>query len=187
MLENQSETNIATKARQIAISAFERAGVKRKYPIEKHLDEVVEDLEKVGFPVEVIAAAYLHDAPAYTDLSVNKIKELFGETIGNMVEEVFASAVMGEKNIQIRKQKQADLMGTASNEAKAIKIADQRSNILQGFNGTADKEATVEEKKAYLEGARVVALACHRNGNKFVQDTFNLFEETYNRLINELN
>lgn len=181
------QENIIMRARVEALQAFVKACVKRSYPIEKHLDEIADDLRKVGAEDFVIAAGYLHDAPAYTDLSVSKITEIFGSKIGNLVDEVYAAAVMDIKDdIELRKNLQAERMLNASNGAKAVKIADQRSNIMQGFNGQSEGEVDIKKKLAYLEGAKVVADACTENGDVLVKNIYKIFLSTYSDLKNEL-
>lgn len=177
------QESLVEKARRVALEAFMMSGVKRSYPIENHLDEIALDLKDIGANEVVIAAGYLHDAPAYTDLSVSLIKEIFGEEIGSLVGEVYAAAVMDIRDdVELRKKLQAERILKASNGAKAIKIADQRSNIMQGFNGQSEGEVDIKKKISYLEGAKLVADACLVGGDSLVKDSYEKFMQTYLQL-----
>lgn len=134
-------------ARLVAIRAHGNQAYDEIFPYEKHLNDVVNVLERFGFGGKYLVGGYLHDTLEDGALSYNKIKRVFGEEIADMVDGVT------DRYAKTRKEKKVlTLPITAKNQSSIIlKLADRIANIEHG--GKIDMYASeYAEFKNYLFG-----------------------------------
>ncbi|GAA5898577.1 hypothetical protein JCM6882_000870 [Rhodosporidiobolus microsporus] len=77
-------------------------------------------------PVEVLQAAILHDTIEDTEVTVEELRERFGEKVTRIVLECSDDKTL---NKEARKQAQIDSAAHKSDEAKHVKLADKLSNL----------------------------------------------------------
>jgi (p)ppGpp synthase/HD superfamily hydrolase len=108
---------------------------------------------------EVLAAAILHDVLEDTDATAEDLATRFGPRVLGLVEELTDDPAWSGLPLGERKAKQAGKFAAkASAEARAIKIADQLSNI---DDLVREPEVWPRERHAaYLAGARAIVAAC---------------------------
>ena len=142
----------------IIFAATAHAGQKRKYtndPYVVHTIEVMQILNEISAPIEVLIAALLHDVLEDTIVRAPAIKRRFGEQVLQLVIEMTEVPVEG--NRKIRKAAEVERLRGVSNWGKTIKCADLISNtssIVQYDPGFA--RVYLDEKEALLpalEGA----------------------------------
>ncbi len=107
---------------------------------------------------EVIAAALLHDVVEDSDVTLGGLRATFGGRVAGIVGELTDPPETEGWPRARRKARQAEHMGSASVEARTIKIADQISN-LEDLAREPDAE-TAESHAAYREGAVAVVASC---------------------------
>lgn len=103
----------------------------RKYsgePYAVHLREVAGYCAEVGCRDEVVAAAWLHDAKEDQGVTDAEIRELFGDDVARLVDEVTDQSKAEDGNREARKAIDREHNGRASPEGKTIKLADLISN-----------------------------------------------------------
>jgi (p)ppGpp synthase/HD superfamily hydrolase len=116
------------EARMVAVKAHSNQSYDEIFPYEKHLDDVVEVLEKFGFSGKFIVAGYLHDSIEDDGISYNDIKKHFGVDVAEMV-----YCVTDELGRNRKEKKEKTLPKTASNpDAIILKLADRIANIQHG-------------------------------------------------------
>lgn len=131
------------------------ADQKRKYtgePYFNHCKHVASILAKAGMDWDVIAAGVMHDTVEDTDATNDEIKELFGERVAKLVEEVTDVSRPEDGNRSIRKEMDRQHLSKASYEGKSIKLADIISNTTSIM--THDPNFSVvylKEKEKLLE------------------------------------
>lgn len=104
---------------------------KRKYtgePYINHCKEVADTLSFYEKDEDVICAAFLHDTVEDTDATIEEIKNLFGENVARLVEEVTDVSKPGDGNRFIRKNIDLEHISKASPQGKSIKLSDIMSN-----------------------------------------------------------
>ena len=120
--------NVYREARMVAVKAHSNQSYDEIFPYEKHLDDVVEVLEKFGFSGKYIVAGYLHDSIEDDGISYNDIKKHFGVEVAEMV-----YCVTDEIGRNRKEKKEKTLPKTASNpDAIILKLADRIANIQHG-------------------------------------------------------
>jgi (p)ppGpp synthase/HD superfamily hydrolase len=110
------------------------------YPYAKHLQDVVDILEEVAAPSELIQAGWLHDSLEDTTLTLEEIQLEFGDTVANLVKAVTDSPGT--------RQERAERMYTRlrDNEpALILKLADRLANLR------ASKGSNPQLYKMYLK------------------------------------
>lgn len=103
----------------------------RKYsgePYAVHLREVAGYCAEVGCRDEVVAAAWLHDAKEDQGVTDAQLRELFGDEVAQLVDEVTDQSLPDDGNREARKTIDREHNGRASPEGKTIKLADLISN-----------------------------------------------------------
>jgi guanosine-3',5'-bis(diphosphate) 3'-pyrophosphohydrolase len=116
------------EARMVAVKAHSNQSYDEIFPYEKHLDDVVEVLEKFGFAGKFIVAGFLHDSVEDDGISYNDIKKHFGVEVAEMV-----YCVTDEIGRNRKEKKEKTLPKTASNpDAIILKLADRIANIQHG-------------------------------------------------------
>ena len=116
------------EARMVAVKAHSNQSYDEIFPYEKHLDDVVDVLERFGFSGKYIVAGYLHDSIEDDGISYNDIKRHFGVEVAEMV-----YCVTDEVGRNRKEKKEKTLPKTASNpDAIILKLADRIANIEHG-------------------------------------------------------
>lgn len=103
----------------------------RKYsgePYAVHLREVAGYCAEVGCRDEVVAAAWLHDVKEDQGVTDAQLRELFGDDVAHLVDEVTDQSRPKDGNRDARKAIDREHNGRASSEGKTIKLADLISN-----------------------------------------------------------
>jgi (p)ppGpp synthase/HD superfamily hydrolase len=110
--------------------AEKHGGQKQKvngHPYVEHPLAVARDVSHAGFEPEMVAAALLHDIVEDTDLSVEDVRERFGERVAALVE---AMTDEGEvEPYERRKALHRRQVAAAGPEAAAIFAADKLNNV----------------------------------------------------------
>lgn len=123
---------ITEKARMFADAAHSAIGQVRKYTGLKyitHCEEMVSLLLEVGCrDTSMLAAALLHDVVEDTQITIEHIREVFGDDIAELVDGLTDVSKPEDGNRAFRKN--LDLQHTAKQSArcKTIKLADLISN-----------------------------------------------------------
>jgi len=105
------------------------------FPYEKHLRDVVDILKRYGFEGVIIIAGWLHDSIEDTTLTYNKIKDLFGKEVAEIV---FAVTDELGRNRKERKEKTYPKIKACGEKAIAVKLADRIANIEHGMRMGGD-------------------------------------------------
>ena len=146
------------------------------YAIDKHGDQrrrdgstyiihplrVAESLRSIGGidDMDVIIGGLLHDLIEDTECEWSNIAKRFGERVANLV-----SAMTGDMRLPKpeRRNEIVERIRTASDDAKAIRLADRLDNVtdMAGFRET--------RKREYVEESRLILEAC-RGANPALED-----------------
>ncbi len=121
----------------LLLKAFEFAARKHQHqrrknetaiPYINHLIAVAETLWEIGnvHEIDTITAGILHDTIEDTDTSPEELEATFGKKICRIVEEVTDDKRLPK---HVRKQLQIEHAGTASIEARHVKLADKICNV----------------------------------------------------------
>lgn len=133
-MENQPlDTTLLDRAIVFALRAH--AGTERRgkgFPYIVHPLEAVEIVATMTADQELLAAAALHDTVEDTDVTIEQIREEFGEHIASLVEAESDIKVIGvskEESWRIRKQAAIDRLAAAPLDAKMVALGDKLSNM----------------------------------------------------------
>ena len=121
------------KALAFATKAHGDINQLRKYtaaPYIVHPVAVAEMVAEVGGDVNMIAAALLHDVVEDTPVSIEEIRELFGDDITSLVEDLTDVSTVDDGNRDARKAIDRAHSATAKPRAMTIKLADLISNSI---------------------------------------------------------
>ena len=108
----------------------------RKYTEEayvEHLKRVAETVKTVPHTPEMVSAAYLHDVVEDTPVTIEEVREIFGEKIASLVHELtdeYIKETYPHLNRRMRKKKEVERQAQMSPEAKTIKLADVIDNTM---------------------------------------------------------
>lgn len=133
MANKYLDTELLDKAIIFAVQAHhntERRG--KGFPYIVHPLEAVEIVATISSDQELLAAAALHDTIEDTDVTVEQIRELFGERIASLVHEEsdqFTDGVSEEDSWHDRKQAAINRLASASRDAKIVAMGDKLSNM----------------------------------------------------------
>lgn len=133
MANKYLDTELLDKAIIFAVQAHhntERRG--KGFPYIVHPLEAVEIVATISSDQELLAAAALHDTIEDTDVTVEQIRELFGERIASLVHEEsdqFTEGVSEEDSWHDRKQAAINRLASASRDAKIVAMGDKLSNM----------------------------------------------------------
>ena len=119
--------NLKQKALEFATMAHE--GQTRKgtgKPMIGHPINVANILEKAGFPVEVVAAGFLHDVVEDTKYTMDDIVQLFGLEVARVVA---GNTEDKEKTWEERKEHTIDWIKEAPLDVRALIVADKFDNL----------------------------------------------------------
>lgn len=149
-------TNIILRAAAVARDAHK--GQTRKYsgrPYITHPGRVAAQASTLhrltGATEALVAAAWLHDTVEDTDLTLDDIKESFGEEIASIVHGLtnqFDKAAHPGMNRRQRKQAEVERLSKTSYEVKVLKMLDRIDNLREM---AADDEKFL---KLYLHESR---------------------------------
>lgn len=102
----------------------------------------------------VLCAAVLHDTIEDTKTTADELKQLFGDKVTSIVQEVTDDKALAK---EVRKEEQVRHAPHISTEAKLVKLADKICN-LRDILASPPADWSAERKQAYFEwAARVVA------------------------------
>ena len=145
---------------------------KKKEPKTIHINQVAALVKKAKGSSIAIAAAYLHDTVEDTDTTLEEIREIFGDEVCILVNELTDPPEFESMELSIRKQKQADRIQNAHNDTKVVKIAEQISNVASVYTDPPvdwDSETCLK----YAMGAKKIVDCC-RGANQYLEDKFNI-------------
>lgn len=128
-MNNPSETSLFDKAAKFAIDAHhntERRG--KGYPYIIHPMEAAAIVATMTNDQELLAAAILHDTVEDTDVTIEEIRERFGDRVAMLVQNETAPL---DENLTWREKKTAQLkqLANASHDSKVVALGDKFSNM----------------------------------------------------------
>ena len=134
MANNPLNTELLDRAIIFAVKAH--AGTERRgkgYPYIVHPLEAVEIVSTMTADQELLAAAALHDTVEDTEVTVEQLREEFGDRVADLVvsetDQIPGQAGSDEETWHARKQAAIDRLSNASREAKMVALGDKLSNM----------------------------------------------------------
>lgn len=133
MANKYLDTDLLDRAIIFAVQAHhntERRG--KGFPYIVHPMEAVEIVATITADQELLAAAALHDTIEDTDVTVEQIREAFGERVAELVHaesDQFTEGVSEEDSWHDRKQAAIDRLAAAPHDAKIVAMGDKLSNM----------------------------------------------------------
>ena len=146
-------TNLVDRALKFATIAH--ADQKRKYtgkPYIVHPIEVMQIVSTVEHDEAMLAAALLHDVVEDTDIDLDTIRDVFGDDVASLVDDLTDVSKPEDGNRKVRKALDREHSAQASARAQTIKLADLISNssdILE--NDPKFAKVYLAEKELLLE------------------------------------
>ena len=123
--------NLIERARVFAIAAHAAIDQRRKYtndPYIVHPQAVAALVAKVPHTPEMIAAAWLHDVVEDTAVTLELIREEFGESVSTLVAGLTDVSRLEDGNRQVRKALDRAHTAQQSPACKTVKLADLIDN-----------------------------------------------------------
>lgn len=138
MSNKYMDSDLLDRAIIFAVQAHhntERRG--KGFPYIVHPMEAMEIVATITPDQELLAAAALHDTVEDTDVTVEQIREAFGERVASLVHaesdqlngEVFTGGANEEETWHARKQAAIDRLAAAPHDAKIVAMGDKLSNM----------------------------------------------------------
>ena len=133
MANKPLNTDLLDRAITFAVRAH--AGTERRgkgFPYIVHPLEAVAIVATITPDQELLAAAALHDTVEDTDVTVEHIRDEFGERIANLVANESDAMIDGaseEESWHARKQAAIDRLARAPHDAKIVALGDKLSNM----------------------------------------------------------
>lgn len=133
MANKPLDTDLLDRAIIFAVRAH--AGTERRgkgFPYIVHPLEAVEIVATITPDQELLAAAALHDTVEDTDVTIEQIREEFGERIAELVaseSDTFEEGVSEEDSWHSRKRAAIERLANASHDAKIVALGDKLSNM----------------------------------------------------------
>lgn len=133
MANNPLDTKLLDKAIIFAVNAH--SGTERRgkgFPYIVHPMEAVEIVSTMTSDQELLAAAALHDTVEDTDVTVEQLREEFGDRIASLVaseSDTFQDGVTEEDSWHDRKKAAIERLAAASHDAKIVALGDKLSNM----------------------------------------------------------
>jgi myo-inositol-1(or 4)-monophosphatase len=133
MANNPLDTSLLDRAIIFAVNAH--AGTERRgkgFPYIVHPMEAVEIVATMTSDQELLAAAALHDTVEDTDVTVDRLREEFGDRIASLVaseSDTFQEGVSEEDSWHDRKRAAINRLASASHDAKIVALGDKLSNM----------------------------------------------------------
>lgn len=162
--------DLIQKAKEFATNAH--AQQKRKYsgePYIVHPIEVMEIVKSVPHDEAMLAAALLHDVVEDTPTSIEDIKNLFGDDVAALVEDLTDVSKPEDGNRKARKAIDREHSAKAAPRAQTIKLADLISNssdILE--NDPKFAKVYLAEKELLLEVLTKGDKSLYKRAGKFL-------------------
>ncbi len=133
MANKYIDTSILDKAMHFAIDAHantERRG--KGFPYSVHIMEAVEIASTITSDQEILAATALHDTVEDTGVTVEQLRNEFGDRIAELVEaesDKFANGFSEQDSWIVRKKAALVRLANASYDAKIVAMGDKLSNM----------------------------------------------------------
>lgn len=133
MANKPLDTALLDKA--IIFATRAHAGTERRgkgFPYIVHPMEAMEIVATITPDQELLAAAALHDTVEDTDVTIETLREEFGERIAALVaaeSDTFQEGVSEEDSWHARKQAAIDRLAQAPRDAKIVAMGDKLSNM----------------------------------------------------------
>ena len=133
MANNPLDTSLLDRAIIFAVKAH--AGTERRgkgFPYIVHPMEAVEIVATMTSDQELLAAAALHDTVEDTDVTLDRLREEFGDRIASLVaseSDTFQDGVSEEDSWHDRKRAAINRLAAASHDAKIVALGDKLSNM----------------------------------------------------------
>ena len=133
MANNPLDTTLLDRAIIFAVKAH--AGTERRgkgFPYIVHPMEAVEIVATMTSDQELLAAAALHDTVEDTEVTVDQLREEFGDRIAALVaseSDTFQVGVSEEDSWHERKEAAISRLAEASHDAKIVALGDKLSNM----------------------------------------------------------
>ena len=146
MANKYLDTNFVDKAIKFAVDAHsntERRG--KGFPYVIHVLEAMEIVATITNDPELLAAAALHDTVEDTDVTVDQIREGFGDRVASIVKsesDEMTAGVSESDSWRSRKQAAISRLAAASHDAKVVALGDKLSNmraIARDYDKSGDK------------------------------------------------
>lgn len=147
--------DLVERARLFATAAHAAIDQRRKYsgaPYIEHPEAVARLVAEHQADEEMVAAAWLHDVVEDTAVSLELVRDEFGENVAGLVDALSDMQTPDEGNRAVRKQRAAQRLSRADPRAQTIKYADlihNTSSIVRHDHGFA--RIYLEEKRHLLE------------------------------------
>jgi (p)ppGpp synthase/HD superfamily hydrolase len=142
-----AEAPLIVKASVFAYKAHE--GVSRKYssaPYITHPARVSKaTAELPGATEEMVAAAWLHDVVEDTSITIEVIRQEFGDKVAELVGWLTNEPKVPGENRAARKKKNAERLSKAPKDAQRIKMLDRMDNL-----GEMDYQGAASFAKVYV-------------------------------------
>jgi (p)ppGpp synthase/HD superfamily hydrolase len=146
--------NTAEHARIFATAAHAAVGQLRKYtnePYIVHPAEVVSIVRSVPHTEAMLAAAWLHDVVEDTGVTIETVRDEFGEEVADLVSWLTDVSRPEDGNRAHRKARDCEHTAAAPAEAQTVKLADLISNTRSIMAHDPKFAVTyLEEKRALL-------------------------------------
>ena len=128
-MNNPLETSLFDKAVKFAVEAH--SGTERRckgYPYIIHPMEAAAIVATMTNDQELLAAAVLHDTVEDTDVTIEQIRELFGDRVAELVQHETAPL---DESLTWREKKTAQLkqLADAPHDSKIVALGDKFSNM----------------------------------------------------------
>ncbi len=141
-MNNPLETSLFDKAARFAIDAH--SGTERRgkgYPYIIHPMEAASIVASITNDPEMLAATVLHDVVEDTDVTIEQIRDTFGDRVAQLVQHETAPS---DKSLswKQKKQIQLDQLASAGRDSKIVAIGDKLSNM----RGVANDYALIGDK-----------------------------------------
>jgi (p)ppGpp synthase/HD superfamily hydrolase len=178
----EENNTILSKAKEFAREAhkdiffYTASGYKR--PQVEHLQEVADLVWAAGGNYEEITAAWMHDIVEDTSVTLENIKNLFGEEIADLVHGLTDGDDIKDLPLLERKTKQSERVKAKSISVRKIKIADQISNV-RAVLLDPPQYWLPEKNRDYVIGAKLIVNQCR--GISSVLD--DLFDQEYAKAV----
>jgi len=133
MANKYIDSELLDRAIVFAVKAHhntERRG--KGFPYIVHPMEAMEIVSTITSDQELLAAAALHDTIEDTNVTVEQLREMFGERIAELVyaeSDQFSEGVSEEDSWHERKQAAIDRLAAASHDTKIVAMGDKLSNM----------------------------------------------------------
>ena len=168
--------NLIDQAKYFAIGAHEAIGQKRKYtgePYWYHPCAVAELVAGVTDDQNMIAASWLHDVVADTQVSLHVIYQIFGNEIGGLVDGMTDISTAINGNRALRKEIDRQHMAHQHRNVHTIKLADLIHNSYS-IEKHAPEFAKIymAEKKLLLEVLFDGDVLLYTKATKIVNDYY---------------